>query len=438
MTQATARLRADADRGRGGDRRAAARRRWRSPTRNSRASGRPTPRSARGKRSIRRTCEREAARWDATRRRRPAGRHRHRRQGHHRHAPTCRRRWARRSSPATGRRATRPASRACARPARSCSARRSRRRSRSWTRARRAIRGTPRTRRADRRRDRRRRSRPAMCARRSARRPTARSSARPRIAASSASSRRSARFRSRACILFSETFDTVGTFTRTVEDAARLASVLADPGRIARIADAARDSRRASPTSATFRGPRPIATPTPSSKRRSTHLRRRADVVPVDIPPAWHEAKRSMRTIMLFEAARNLGDLQARERARLSPARQRGARRGPRDRRGRYRRGDGGARATRSRSSPTGSTVSTRCCRPSAPGAGAARPRDDRRPVVLHAVVAAGFPGDQPAGGIRAADADRPAAGGAARIATTACWPSAAWCGARLPFRGLV
>ena len=32
---------------------------------------------------------------------------------------------------------------------------------------------------------------------------------------------------------FSETFDTVGTFTRTVDDAARLASVLADPGRIA-------------------------------------------------------------------------------------------------------------------------------------------------------------------------------------------------------------
>ena len=32
---------------------------------------------------------------------------------------------------------------------------------------------------------------------------------------------------------FSETFDTVGTFTRTVEDAARLASVLAHPGRIA-------------------------------------------------------------------------------------------------------------------------------------------------------------------------------------------------------------
>src|SRR4029077_14166508 len=32
---------------------------------------------------------------------------------------------------------------------------------------------------------------------------------------------------------FSETFDTVGTFTRTVEDAARLAGALADPGRIA-------------------------------------------------------------------------------------------------------------------------------------------------------------------------------------------------------------
>ena len=65
---------------------------------------------------------------------------------------------------------------------------------------------------------------------------------------------------------FSETFDTVGTFTRTVEDAARLASALADPGRIARNADAAARGRRASRTSATFRGPRTIATPTPSSK----------------------------------------------------------------------------------------------------------------------------------------------------------------------------
>jgi Asp-tRNA(Asn)/Glu-tRNA(Gln) amidotransferase A subunit family amidase len=51
-----------------------------------------------------------------------------------------------------------------------------------------------------------------------------------------------------------------------------------------------------------------------------TQLRTRAEVVPLDIPPAWHDAKSIMRTIMLFEAARNLGDLQSRERARLSPA----------------------------------------------------------------------------------------------------------------------
>ena len=49
-------------------------------------------------------------------------------------------------------------------------------------------------------------------------------------------------------------------------------------------------------------------------------LRSRAEVVPVDIPPAWHGAKDIQRTIMMFEAARNMGELQLRERARLTPA----------------------------------------------------------------------------------------------------------------------
>ena len=66
--------------------------------------------------------------------------------------PTCRRRSARRFSPTAGRRTMRRASRACGPRGRSCSARPSPRRSRSWIPARRAIRGTPRTRPADRRR----------------------------------------------------------------------------------------------------------------------------------------------------------------------------------------------------------------------------------------------------------------------------------------------
>jgi len=42
--------------------------------------------------------------------------------------------------------------------------------------------------------------------------------------------------------------------------------------------------------------------------------------VPVAIPVAWHESTKVFRTIMLFEAARNIGELQSRERAWLTPA----------------------------------------------------------------------------------------------------------------------
>jgi Asp-tRNA(Asn)/Glu-tRNA(Gln) amidotransferase A subunit family amidase len=118
---------------------------------------------------------------------------------------------------------------------------------------------------------------------------------------------------------FSETFDTVGTFTRTVEDAARLASALADPGRIAgTLTPLGRPPRFA------YLGGFPWMVQDCDAddvvEAAVTQLRMRAEVVPIDIPPAWHDAKSIMRTIMLFEAARNLGELQSRERARLSPA----------------------------------------------------------------------------------------------------------------------
>jgi Asp-tRNA(Asn)/Glu-tRNA(Gln) amidotransferase A subunit family amidase len=118
---------------------------------------------------------------------------------------------------------------------------------------------------------------------------------------------------------FSETFDTVGTFTRTVEDAARLASALADPGRIAgELAPMARPPRFA------YIGGFPWTVQDCDAddvvEAAVTQLRTRAEVVPLDIPSEWHDVKSVMRTIMLFEAARNLGDLQLRERARLSPA----------------------------------------------------------------------------------------------------------------------
>ncbi len=118
---------------------------------------------------------------------------------------------------------------------------------------------------------------------------------------------------------FSETLDTLGTFTRTVEDAARLASAMADPGRIAgQLTPLAKTPRFA------YIGDFPWTVQDCDAddviEAAVTQLRTRAEVVPVDIPLAWHGARDMHRTIMLYEAARNMGELQSRERARLTPA----------------------------------------------------------------------------------------------------------------------
>jgi amidase len=118
--------------------------------------------------------------------------------------------------------------------------------------------------------------------------------------------------------LFSAQFDTIGTFTRTVADAARLAGVLADPGRIAptiaplprapRLAFLAHFPWTAHDTAANGVIAGAVAT-----------LGRHAQVVPVEVPAEWRAANVVLRTIMLHEAAVALTDLQTRERARLTP-----------------------------------------------------------------------------------------------------------------------
>jgi Asp-tRNA(Asn)/Glu-tRNA(Gln) amidotransferase A subunit family amidase len=120
--------------------------------------------------------------------------------------------------------------------------------------------------------------------------------------------------------LFSETLDQLGTFTRSVADAARLAATLADPGRVAAVPAKIEKAPRLA-----FLDRFPWAQggdPDAGDKLDAavTRLRQHgADVLPVDFPPPWREANLVHRTIMLFEAARNLGDLQERERVRLSP-----------------------------------------------------------------------------------------------------------------------
>jgi Asp-tRNA(Asn)/Glu-tRNA(Gln) amidotransferase A subunit family amidase len=120
--------------------------------------------------------------------------------------------------------------------------------------------------------------------------------------------------------VFSETLDQLGTLTRNVTDAARLAASLANPGRI-------------SNAPATVEKPPRLAYldgfPWTHGMHRdaddrldaaATRLRQHgAEVVSVGFPPPWREANLVHRTIMLFEAAQQLGGLQERERARLSP-----------------------------------------------------------------------------------------------------------------------
>ena len=118
--------------------------------------------------------------------------------------------------------------------------------------------------------------------------------------------------------LFSGTLDQVGTFTRSVRDAARLASALADPGRIAAAPAPLADAPRLA-----YLGDFPWTTLACGDddvrEAAATRLRRSAEVVQVDFPAEWRTANLVHRTIMLFEGAALLGGLQDRERTRLSP-----------------------------------------------------------------------------------------------------------------------
>jgi Asp-tRNA(Asn)/Glu-tRNA(Gln) amidotransferase A subunit family amidase len=118
--------------------------------------------------------------------------------------------------------------------------------------------------------------------------------------------------------IFSQTLDQLGTFASSVADAALLARVVAGPGAMASgVVVPARAPRFA--YLAQFPWVRLDCHDDDEFEAAATRLRRRAEVVPVELPGEWRTADRTHRTIMLFEAARNLGPLQDRERARLSP-----------------------------------------------------------------------------------------------------------------------
>jgi len=119
--------------------------------------------------------------------------------------------------------------------------------------------------------------------------------------------------------VFSDTLDQIGTFGRGVADAARLAGVMADAGRIA----VDPQSSTAPPKLALLRQYPWTRAPDPAAAEALdtcvARLRGQgATVTLVEIPEAFRSVDRVHRTIMMFEGGANLGALQDRERARLS------------------------------------------------------------------------------------------------------------------------
>ena len=118
--------------------------------------------------------------------------------------------------------------------------------------------------------------------------------------------------------VFSATLDQVGTFTRDVAGAALLASALADPGRIGAAPRMPRRSLRLALLPG-FPWTDVDRAATDALQAAVTRLRiGGAEVVALDIPPTWGDANLVHRTIMMHEAAIALGELQRRERGRMS------------------------------------------------------------------------------------------------------------------------
>jgi Asp-tRNA(Asn)/Glu-tRNA(Gln) amidotransferase A subunit family amidase len=120
--------------------------------------------------------------------------------------------------------------------------------------------------------------------------------------------------------VFSATLDQLGTFARDVAGAALLASVLADAGRVSASVPALEKAPRVA-FLADFPWTKVEAAAGNTLKTAVARLHQQGvDVIAMEIPEAWRDANLVHRMIMLHEAAAQLGDLQRRERARMSAA----------------------------------------------------------------------------------------------------------------------
>jgi len=118
--------------------------------------------------------------------------------------------------------------------------------------------------------------------------------------------------------LFSETLDTLGTFTRTVEDAGLLAGALA---RQPEWVEAATTPSHAPRVAFLPAFPWSPMLPGAADALMASAVQLRtagATVTPVTLPDGWRDAHRVHRPIMLYEGARALAAVQAAHRARIS------------------------------------------------------------------------------------------------------------------------
>jgi Asp-tRNA(Asn)/Glu-tRNA(Gln) amidotransferase A subunit family amidase len=119
--------------------------------------------------------------------------------------------------------------------------------------------------------------------------------------------------------LFSDTLDQLGTFTRSVADAARLAAALANFPIAGSPASSAKPPRLA--YLAGFPWTREVDRDSNArlDAAAETLRKRGARVTSVTFPPEWQDVNVVHKAIMLYEGAKYLGAVQDRDRARMSP-----------------------------------------------------------------------------------------------------------------------